>query len=200
MKDVKAALFNVFVLILLICGFVATVLFFPLTYVAGFVPASLIAYRYGRLRNVFDPIFDYWGLIYVSPRQFHRWATRVCSSEGFKAAEKKFFEQRELRLRGRIRLAVERARAGFYFRGRILLPLIALALLLFCVPQALLVMQQPRVWLGFNVLQIFLIANQPRVSWAIAVPLGVFVGLIWGYTLGMFVLYRKCIVSAAPVE
>ena len=200
MKDVKSALLNLFVLILLICGFLASALFFPLTYVAGFVPATLIAYRYGRLRNLFDPIFDYWGLVYVSPRQFHRWAIRVCSSEGFKAAEKKFFEQRELRFSGRIRLAVERARAFFYFHGRILLPLVSLAILLYCLPQALIFFKQPRNWWDFSVQQLFIVWNQPRVWWGYAVPLGVIAGLVWGYTVGMFVLYRKCNVSADPIE
>jgi len=151
MKDVKSALLSLFVLILLICGFLASVLFFPLPYVAGFVPASLIGFHYGRLRNLFDPIFDYWGLMYVSPRQFHRWATRVCSSQGFKAAEEKFFQQRELRFPGRVRLDIERARAVFYFRGPVLLPLIALVILSFCIPQAFIFMKQPRAWWDFSV-------------------------------------------------
>jgi uncharacterized integral membrane protein len=161
---------NCLVIVLLVPPVVVTLFFSPPTCFFAFLAASVIPFFAGKSRRVTDPVAGIPTRNELSPSDFHAWAKLVCSSEEYKRAYDQYVYDANRGYDQKLPLTFSQIKAINYVHASKVLLFILLALDAFCLYD-------------------LFFSNHTFQS---PVLLGIMIGILWGYALGVYVLWRKC--------
>ena len=161
---------NLLVIILLVPPVVVTLFFSPSTCLFAFLTASVIPFFAGKSRRVTDPVAGIPTRRELSPRDFHEWAKLVCSSDRYSRAYDQYVYDTSRGYDKKLPITFSQIKAINYIHAWKVLLFVLLALDTFCLYD-------------------LLFSNQTVKS---PVPVGIMIGILWGYALGVYVLWRKC--------
>lgn len=161
---------NWLVIMLLIPPVVVTLFFSPPASFFAFLAASVIPFFAGKSRRVTDPVAGVSTRSELSPSDFHAWAKLVCSLNEYNRAYSQYVYDSNRGYDEKLPLTFSQIKAINYIHAWKVLLFILLVLDAFCLYD-------------------LFFSNKTVES---PVPVGIMIGILWGYALGVYVLWRKC--------
>ncbi len=141
-----------------------------------FIIAAVPLVLLGKSRTVTDPIYGITEPTTLSPNQFHIWADTVVSSRKYKRLYDIFVLDSERGFDEKLPLVFGQIKAINYMYAYKILLILLIGLNAFCV---------------YDLFYSDLTFSLPTV-------MGLVIGTIWGYALGIFLLWRVCWKTKGP--
>jgi hypothetical protein len=141
----------------------------PMQTFYSFAVAAGVTFLVGKSRRVSDPVARVPANTLLSPLDFHRWAATVTGSESYSRAYYRHSLNPEVGVDEKMPSLVAQVKAYFYWYANGVVFVIVVLVNGWCV----------FLWRS----------GQPFPS---AVGVGISVGVLWGYGLGLFALRRVC--------
>lgn len=160
---------NLLVIVLLVPPVVVTLFFSPPACLFAFWAASVIPFFAGKSRRVTDPVAGVPARSELSPRAFHEWAKLVCSSDRYSRAYYQYVYDTNRGYDQELSATFSQIKAINYIHAWKVLLFVLLALDTFCLYD-------------------LFFSNLTDTS---PIPVGIMIGILWGYALGVYVLWRK---------
>lgn len=167
----QATLLHLVLILLLAAALAVNTFIFPLPSLGTFAAAALILFFVGRSPYIFDPTSDIWDGGAYSSRYFGNWAQEVTSSRASREALSRFLREPSLGFLTRLGLRLSFFRAWIYVHAVPVVVLLAGALLVFD---------------GYE-----MFFSGHGLVWAWPLPVGAVMGLLWGYSAGLYRLWQR---------
>jgi hypothetical protein len=160
---------NWLVRILLLPPVVVTSAFSPPVCFFTFAVASVVSFFAGKSRRVTDPVAGLPTPTLLAPNDFHAWAKLVCATHEYQQAYGQYVYDANRGYDQKLPLLFSQIKAINYIHAWKVLLVVLLAVDAFCLHD-----------LFFS-------------NWTLQAPVAVgsMIGILWGYALGVYVLWQK---------
>jgi hypothetical protein len=157
---------------MLVVGFVIPLAASPPVCFLAFLAASIVPFFAGKSRRVIDPIAGFQHKTLLSPKDLHSWAAVVCFAGGYQKAYDRYVNEAGRGFDEKLPLVLSQIKAINYIHAWKVLFLLLGGLL------------------AFSIYDTF--SSGRAVIWHAPVVTGCAMGVIWGYSLGVYRLWRTC--------
>jgi len=157
-------------MLLLVVPVITVLVFSPPLCLLFFLVGALVPFFTGKSRTVIDPVADIPERARLSPSDFHLWADLVTSTGDYQRKYDRFVYDSSRGFDEKLPLVFSQIKAINYIHAHKVLFALLLGLNAFCV---------------YDVF----FSNQTFTS---PIVTGLCLGIVWGYSLGVFTLWRTC--------
>lgn len=165
-----AATIKWIIVVLMIPPAVVAFAFSPPAYFLTFLAAAVIPFFSARSRRVTDPVAGIPTASVLAPQDFHAWAKLVCATDEYQRAYNLYMYDADRGYDQKLPLVFSQIKAINYVHAWKILLLILLTLNAFCLYD-------------------LFYSNQ---AFRAPVAMGAMIGILWGYAIGVFALWRQC--------
>jgi hypothetical protein len=163
---------HVVVMVLLCATFLIPLAISPPSCLFAFLIAAIVPFLAAQSRRVDDPIASIPEHTVLSPEDFHAWARLVCASDRYEAEYSRHIYDARRGFDQKLPVVFSQIKAINYIHAWKVLSIVLLGLL------------------AFGICDVFFAAQSVR--WREPVASGLAMGVIWGYSLGLYRLWRVC--------
>lgn len=163
-------LINLLVCVLFCPPLLVAFAFSPPECFLSFITMCLISFLPGKSRRVQDPVSGIFEFAYLSPRDFHEWAKLVCTSNRYEKLYLQYVLNAKEGVKNKLPFTFSQIKAINYIHAWKVIIILLIPLNIFCLYDLL--------W-----------SNQ---SFRSPILVGATTGVLWGYSLGIYVLWRTC--------
>ncbi len=164
-----AQLINWIIIILLLAPSLVVFAFSSSACFFSFLIALIIPFFVGKSRRVSDPLAGLKRTV-LSPNDFHKWAKLVCFSKKYERTYENYVYDSNRRYYRKLPLVFSQVKAINYIHAWKILLILLTPINIFCI------------WdLFFS-----------NLTFRVPIQIGIVIGIIWGYALGIYILWRLC--------
>ena len=136
----------------------------------SFIAASIIPFFSGKSRRMRDPVAGIFEVTSLSPNDFHKWAKFVCASNQYEQLYFRYVLDAKKGVDKKLPITFSQIKAINYIHAWKIILVLLIPLNVFCLYDLF--------W--------------SNLSFHSPLLIGAAIGVLWGYSLGVYVLWRTC--------